>query len=388
MLIGNIFSFEIADSHGYRLPEISLELIVAVCSLSVAAVTVWLGFLKGPDITLYGSPKFDMKKIDWSEIKLIPYAIQFSPAQLIFINEGARSGAIRLETFLRPSKEFDSFFSKHSCLFKRDNEPIWRDHMPYISIPDRESLIIEVEITAEFHDWKDYFDSEPVSKNEIQNILCQADDRNRKRFSDFCSMLKPGMCIGEISIDSMQTMGFLRGLRPKSLLRRAIGNVDQEVIDGFKLCLTKWDDIERYRILKEVQGVDAKIESLLQHPLKDLLTRIENKGPLQEFKSDFWYDLKRSMQGYRLMEKLVDFIFKSYTLESKIKQFGRQADRFNDDLQIYRRLREDLRKKEVKKQEDLLAQSNALKEEIKDLLNEIESLRNVLGRCVPPTTRD
>lgn len=363
--------------------------IIAFIAFIVAVLSLWLSSLKGPDIDLCEDKiEFAMNKIQWKDINYIPYRIGFKPARFIFINNGTRSGVIKLEIHFQPSKEFEPFFSNVTCSFKRNGETIGKDDMPHISIRERETCIIEVEIAAEFHDWKENFDFEPVTKDEIYDILCQADDRNHEHFSNFCSTLKPGMHIGKVTIDSRQTTGniFSTEIRKKSLspnLRDlSIGSIDQQFIDGFRSCLAKWDDLDHNRILKELEEVLKDLSDILINPLNGSLSRRKEKL-LMDLKTDFWNELKNRVQGYKLKEFLIDFISRSSELESKITEFRSNGDRFNEDLRIYQKIKDTLSKQEYEaRTQDLNDRSKNLNEQIEGLLTELKSLTDILTACI------
>ena len=358
--------------------------IIAFIAFIVAVLSLWFSSLKGPDIDLCGSPKFIMEKIRWENLNYIPDRIRFSPAQLIFINNGTRSGVIKLEVNFEPSDEFKPFFSRAGYIFKI-GEKSWSDDMPHVSMRERESCIIEVEVRVDFHDWKEYFDSDPVSKDKIYDILCEADLVNFNRLSDFCSLLRPAMSIGKISINSVQTIRkniLWTRIGRKNLVRDLpIGSMDQEFIEGFKSCLAKWDDIKPNCILMKLEELRKDLSNYILTPLGDNLNKL-GQTPRMALRTDFWNDWKRKWEGYTHWKALIDFILKSLGLESKIADFCLKADGFNQDLRIFEEIKSTDSQQRQAKEWDLNKSAEILKNKIRQLTSEIESLQDILYRCV------
>jgi len=358
--------------------------IIAFIAFTVAVLSLWFSSLKGPDIDLCEIPNFVMDKIRWESLNYIPDRIRFSPAQLIFINNGTRSGVIKLEANFEPSDEFKPFLSRAGYIFKI-GEKSWSDDMPHISMRERESCIIEVEVRVDFHDWKEYFDSDPVSKDKIYDILCEADLVNFNRLSDFCSLLRPAMSIGKISINSVQTIRkniLWTRIGRKNLVRDLpIGSMDQEFIEGFKSCLAKWDDIKPNCILMKLEELRKDLSNYILTPLGDNLNKL-GQTPRMALRTDFWNDWKRKWEGYTHWKALIDFILKSLGLESKIADFCLKADGFNQDLRIFEEIKSTDSQQRQAKEWDLNKSAEILKNKIRQLTSEIESLQDILYRCV------
>lgn len=358
--------------------------IIAFIAFIVAVLSLWFSSLKGPDIDLCGSPKFIMEKIRWENLNYIPDRIRFSPTQLIFINNGTRSGVIKLEVNFEPSDEFKPFFSRAGYIIKV-GERSWSDDMPHMSMRERESCIIEVEVRVDFHDWKEYFDSDPVSEDKIYDILCKADLVNFNRLSDFCSVLRPAMSIGKISINSVQTIRkniLWTRVGRKNLVRDLpIGSIDQESIEGFKSCLAKWNDIKPNCISMKLEELRKDLSNYILAPLGDNLNKL-GQTPRMALRTDFWGDWKRKWEGYTHWKALIDFILKSSGLESKIADFCLRADGFNQDLRIFEEIKSTDSQQRQAKEWDLSKSAEILKNKIGQLTSEIESLQDILYRCV------
>jgi len=361
--------------------------IIAFIAFIVAVLSLWFSSLKGPDIDLCESPKFVMEKIGWENLNYIPDRIRFNPAQLIFINNGTRSGVIKLEIDFEPSEELKPFFDSADCVFKI-GEKSSVGNMPHISIRERESCIIEVEIRVDFHDWKEHFSFDPVGKEEIYNILCKADLQNYHSLSNFCSIIKPGMSTGTVFINSIQTMRkniLGTKMSRKNLVRDLpIGLIDQEFIDGFKSCLEKWDDIKPNCILMKLREISNDLPTRILSPLTENLNKLENMPLLEigDVKTDFWNDWKRRFEGYWNTRALVDFMFGSLGLESKITDFCLKANGFNQELRILKEigLTESLEGKA--KEWNLRKLAEILKEKIRDIISDIEWLQEILRKCI------
>lgn len=358
--------------------------IIAFVAFIVAVLSLWFSSLKGPDIDLCESPKFVMEKIRWENLNYIPDRIRFSPAQLIFINNGTRSGVIKLEANFEPSDEFKPFLSRAGYIFKI-GEKSWSDDMPHISMRERESCIIEVEVRVDFDDWKEYFDSDPVSKEKIYDILCKADLVNFNRLSDFCSLLRPAMSVGKVTINSVQTIRkniLWTRIGRKNLVRDLpIGLIDQKFIEGFKSCLAKWDSIEPNCILMKLEALRKDLSNYVLTPLGDNLNKL-GQTPRMALRTDFWNDWKKKWEGYTHWKALIDFILKSSGLESKIEDLCLKADGFNQDLRIFEETRSTDSQQRQAKDWDLGKNAEIVRNKIRDIMSDIESLQEILYKCV------
>jgi len=133
---------------------------IAIIALIVALLSFYFGSLKGPDIDWLKSEssRLNIKEIHRKDQKYIPNKIEFDPAKFIFTNNGTRSGVIKLETIFEPLDELRPFFEGVDYIFRTDKTGSTSD-MPYVSIPERESCIVDIGITVGLHSWKEYFSS-------------------------------------------------------------------------------------------------------------------------------------------------------------------------------------------------------------------------------------
>jgi len=96
----------------------------------------------------------------------------------------------------------------------------------------------------------------------------------------------------------------------------------------------------------------------------------------------FWNNWKRKWEGYTHWKALIDFILKSLGLESKIADFCLKADGFNQDLRIFEEIKSTDSQQRQAKEWDLNKSAEILKNKIRQLTSEIESLQDILYRCV------
>jgi len=193
------------------------------------------------------------------------------------------------------------------------------------------------------------------------------------------------MPIGRISIDSIQTMRkrfFWTEVNKRNLVRnQLVGTIDQEFIDGFKYWLEKWNDVEANCILNRVDVIRNGLSSDILNPLEGTLRKFE-KTPLVEFPTGFWNDWRKKWEGYNDWKPVVNFIFHSCQLESTITTFCSNADRFNRDLQNYRGIRNEDKQEKDKRKLDLLDRAKKITEEAKSIIDEINSVQDILYKCV------
>src|SRR5438128_2012645 len=88
----------------------ALNLVISGLAALAALLVLWFTALKGPDISLVSSHSRleyqELLKVDLSLTRL-----EFKPIDLVFANDGSRSGAlIEINTAFKPSKTFESYF--------------------------------------------------------------------------------------------------------------------------------------------------------------------------------------------------------------------------------------------------------------------------------------
>ncbi|MFC1505459.1 hypothetical protein ACFLQ6_00145 [Thermoproteota archaeon] len=306
--------------------------MIAFFAFIIATVSLWFGSLKGPDLVLCEIPSFELREIPKDNFKhYIPNDLSFLPIQLIFLNNGSRSGVLKLELSFKPSKILESHIDKFKYSI-RINEVSF-EKPPYIVIKERESSIIEVRASLDLFYWKEHFHSNPVKEEDVKDVLTNADQLNEARFETFCESLVSESKIGKISLNSRQTMKkwiFWTQLKDKNLFENLdAGTIDQKLIDNFKISMNKWDEIKPQYILMDVKEINNEIDKKLIDPLKNnhvKLMHIKERLSLETKILEGW---KRSYDGYRSKKVIVDFISSCFNFEMMFSKYDSNAFRYN-----------------------------------------------------------
>ena len=356
-----------------------LAAISGFAAFIVAIFALWHSTLKSPDIKICEEPKFELKRSKDESNHYIPHRFWFEPVRLVYLNHGPRAGAFMPRIEFSCSKEFKRFFRSFYCPLKVDDKPL--EKMTYVPIRDRECLIVGVvDSYVEFCDWKKDFDSKPVNEDEIAGVLCQADQHNKQQFSNFCSILKPGMRLGRIDIWSRQTtLGWKLQMvmKEKNHFPNLDGGViDEESVDNFQSYLKRWDNINPNCILGEIRDIKKNIEKELESPLHanfSSLINPEELTPLQEGILNSW---KSRCEGHEPKKKIAEFLIRSMKLDSDFSMYEAEVRKFNRALEISRDSIRDSLSVSVK------AMRDPLKNKTGNLLRRIRTLLNILESCL------
>jgi len=360
--------------------------IVALVAFAVSVLSLWFSSLKGPDIDLVKISEKAFEKISKPEFsrRYIPYRIALHPVQLVFINNGTRAGVLRLKATFKSSKELEPFLDEIHYEIKgqtqayssRSEQTIVTEP---IAIRERETNVVTLSITVTFDDWKEHFNHEPVKKEQIYDVLCQADRQNRERLSTFCSNLKAGLYLGAVSIDSTQTTSRLirLGESDKHLVKNLqAGLIDNELRHDFKNALEDWDTIEPNRILQNISYVEQFLRKV-----RESLTYLDLDKPLDQIQhialNELDY-LESKFEAEKNSKAVYDFLLKSAGLDSRLpefvflfKRFREMHDRFREAQPIYQEKMKDSLSKYV----------GDLKKERDSLSIEVEAICEILYRC-------
>lgn len=352
--------------------------IVASLAFAIAAMTLWFGSLKGPDIDICEKPTFALQKIPEEQLDYtIPHELNFAPAQLIFLNNGTRSGVLKLSISFEPADWIKSYFDRVRCEFKV-REKCYSE-MPYTSTEFGESLIVEVRITVLLHDWKRYFKCDPVGKAELPGILCSADESNHERLESFCQTLRSDKAIGSITIISEQssrTSPFtIRMVKKEIIENTAVGIMDEDFINVFQRGLQQWDRIEPYFILSMLQRIEQYLPTI-KSCLNDDLARLEQADELKTLGDNLWLNVRSHYTGLETEERILSFILKSLGLEARIKQYDAATRNYNRLLGDFKK---DYDSKELIGL--IREQAQTLKESGRQLIAEVEKLSEMLRTC-------
>jgi len=356
---------------------------LALLALIISTLSLWFTSLKGPDIVLCEEPDIAQEGIATDTFsRIVPDTI-FCKTHLVFLNNGTVSGVLRLEAHFEPEKELVPFFKRSRFSLSIDGGPP-QDVISPVSIGEKESRIISVNLTVELHDWKEYFSHEPVSRDEIHTVLCQAGKQNR-RLSDFCTIMRTGMHWGKLSIRSYQTKRkylFWTGMRQKDLVHdRYVGVLDEKLVKGFESCLRRWDNINRDAILVELGHIHELVGKLLLDPIDQNVGRLAGVTDLVSLETDLYDTLKSRCEGYGSRMAIVNFILRSIDLDSRLREYASKTREWNRKLNLLRenplnpRLDEALRK-----------DTHPLTKESHKISVEIASIQKMLQECYLPSS--
>jgi len=348
---------------------------MAFAAVIVSGLTLWFTSLKGSNIVLLERPLFIQKTIQRETFDRIIPDIVFE-TNLIFLNNGTASGVLRMDARFEPMNELAPFFKKDRFMFGTEFHRYTASaSMPPISIDEKDSAVIYIELTVEFHDWKRYFVREPVPKEQISEVLCQADSKNKKRFSDFCAILKNGMHIGTVSIKSYQTA---RKKTEERILvgSKHIGVLDEELISNFRSWETRWDTIDPHAILMDVQQVRESLEKELHECLMENFKTLVGLPEIGPLRTDLLDTVRRRFDGYESKKAIAEFVLRSANLDSVLSKYDLRTRDWNRRLNL---LKEDPSKKTL--EQSLIAEKDSLKTETASLVAEVTNLLNTLREC-------
>jgi hypothetical protein len=345
--------------------------IAALAAFGVSAFTLYFTSLKGPNIVLPETPQFIQKAIQRESFdRFIPHTIVFE-TNLIFLNNGTASGVLRMDAHFEPVKELIPFFNRDKFMFGTEYHRYTSSNsMPAISIHEKGSTVVYIELTVEFHDWRRYFVREPVPKDQIRQVLCQADSENKKRFHDFCAILKNDMHIGTVSIKSYQTT------RKKTEESQHIGVLDEELIGNFRSWEERWDTIDPDAILMEVRQVRERFGKELHDRVNKNLKTLMGITELEPLETDLLDTVRRRFNGFESRAAIAEFVLHSANLDSLLKKYDLQTRDWNRILNLWR---EDTSRKTL--EQTLIAERPSLETESAHLVIEIADLLNTLQEC-------
>src|SRR3989442_3072839 len=134
----------------------ALNLVISGVAALISLLLLWFTALRGPDIRLVSS----QRKVEYVEpprADLSLTRIEFNQLDIVFVNNGSRSGAlIEIVTSFKPSKGFEPFFWQEYVTAElrtdRSQEPTLQ--LPVV-IPDRGTIVVTLKIGLLLRPWKD-----------------------------------------------------------------------------------------------------------------------------------------------------------------------------------------------------------------------------------------
>src|SRR2546428_7574035 len=134
----------------------ALNLVISGVAALVALLVLWFTALKGPDIRVVSShTKVEYQEPPRADLSLT--RIEFQPVDIVFANNGSRSGAlIQILTTFKPSKGFEPFFLQVwvNAELRSDKSPDPALQLPVV-IPDRGTLVVTLKTGFLVRSWKD-----------------------------------------------------------------------------------------------------------------------------------------------------------------------------------------------------------------------------------------
>jgi hypothetical protein len=367
------------------MPVDSIEWIAATfafAALTVSLLSLWYTSLKGPDIVLCEAPRFSERKTS-SDIfdSFIPYELH-SEAHLLFLNNGTVSGVLRLEPHFEPTTELKPFFNKANFSFVVA-DTIHEATIPPISMREKESCMVVVRVSLEFVNWKKHFANEPLSKDAIRNVLLSADLKNKQQFHDFCAVLKPGMHIGGLNIESTQTVrSGLSGTKMthKNLVADlSVGIIDEELVRNYRFSATKWDAIDPSAILTELGAIHDDFGRMLLDPAEQNLGKLIGVTEPGTLETDLFRAMKRRLEGHGSRAAITEFVMRSSGLDSRLVKYDANTREWNRTFNLYKENPSNKRLEET-----LLNDKKPLEEESAAIVAEVRQVRHILRECYLP----
>jgi hypothetical protein len=356
---------------------------LAFLALIISVFSLWYTSLKGPDIVLCEEPKFSLDEIPRENFdRFIPHTLS-SEAHLLFLNNGTVSGVLRLHVSFEPTAELKLFFDKANFSFTVDNA-LHERSMPPISIREKEGCMIVIRLSIQFVNWKKGFANEPVPKGEIGNVLRKADWENKRRFHDFCAVLKPGMHIGKVSIGSNQTVR--RRLSGTKMAQRSLvsdqstGVIAEDLISNFRSSATKWDAIDPDAVLTELRAIHDDFDRLLREPLEQNIKKLMGLE-LSSLHTDLFQAMKRRCMGYDNRAAIVDFITHSSGLDSRLSEYDTKTGGWNRKFNLSK---ENPLNKNL--EEALRKEMKPLEQESLMIASGIAQVQKILEDCYLPSS--
>jgi len=361
---------------------IVLSAIFSAIAAAISALTLWFTRLKGPDIVLVNTPN---RKIEVVEMYFerfaegIPFSFDIRPIELVFANNGSRSGVIMaVEPVFKPSQEFEPFLVDFSHLITWELEisPAPRYGTP-VSIREGDNRVITLKCTITMVDWKyDWTDPEIHGLQydaDIRRFVQNALEINRQKLTSFLDFLHSGKPFGSLALYLTCTgrkRWFWMALKRKELASPIeVVNSFEDSIKSYEDCLENWDD-RRSRLeeaLNRIPGIPnlfagklAKISKVLDQPIKtDAIYNI--------------LSLRDSLKDFNKQKEIHKFVMlREKNLMKRLEFVADKVDVFNKKVNVARLSGEATRLVELKtiradlKQlvEEALADLNKLKKKL------------------------
>jgi hypothetical protein len=319
-----------------------LSALFSAVAAAVSALTLWFTRLKGPDIVLVNTLNAKNKVIDmrWERFLEYPTWFGIEPIELVFANNGSRSGVITaIEAVFKPSPEFESVFVDFRLEIGWELETSLAPHLGTpISIREGDNRVITLKCTVDTIDWKYHWTdpeiSGPLDDINIRTFVENALEINRQKLAKFLDFLHSGKPFGSLTLYltcTSRKKWFWMGLKTKELAGplEVVNSFEENVIKGYESCLENWDDRPSglERALNEIPGIPdlfaGKLKGtsgLLKQPIK--IGAIYNISSLR----DSWRNLNKTKEIQKFaMLREKDLMKRLEFVADEMDDFNRKA---------------------------------------------------------------
>lgn len=320
-----------------------LSAIFSAIAAAVSMLTLWFTRLKGSDIVLVNTLDEKIKVIDMRLERFvvdIPSWFEINPIELVFANNGSRSGVITtIEPDFEPSPEFDPFFVdfRLNIEWKLETSPAPRYGIP-ISIREGDNRVIMLRCYIDTVDWKYDWKGPEIrdlhNDANIKKVVENALEINRQKLAGFLGFLHSGKPFGSLTLYITCTgrkRWLWMALKQKKLANpKEVVNSFEDTIKGYEKCLENWDDHrsgleEALHKVPEIPDLFADklgtIQKVLIQPIKS--GAIYNISGLR----DSWANLnkKREIQKFAMLREK-DLMKRLEFVADEIDDFNRKAN--------------------------------------------------------------
>lgn len=361
---------------------IVLSAIFSAIAAALSALTLWFTRLKGPDILLVNTLNEKIKVIEMYFQRFaegIPFSFDIRPIELVFANNGSRSGVIMaVEPVFKPSPEFEPFLVdfRHRITWELEISPAPRYGTP-VSIREGDNKVITLECSVKMVDWKyDWTDPEIHGLHydaDIKRFVENALEINRQKLASFLDFLHSGKSFGSLTLYLTCTgrkRWFWMALKRKVLASPVeVVNSFEDSIKGYEDCLENWDD-RRSRLEETLNGVPG-IPNLFADKLKKISEALDPRIETHAIYNIL--SLRDSLKDFNRQKEIHKFVMlREKNLMKRLEFLADKIDEFNKKANVARLSGEATRLVELKtiradlKQlvEEALADLNKLKKKL------------------------
>jgi len=368
---------------------IVLSAIFSAIAAAISALTLWFTRLKGPDIVLVNTLNEKIEVIEMYFERFtegIPSSFDIKPIELVFANNGSRSGVIMaVESVFKPSQEFEPFFvdSRYQIAWESEISPTPRYRTP-VSIREGDNRVITIKCTLTTVDWKyDWTDPEIHGLHhdaDIKRFVENTLEINRQKLTSYLDFLHSSKPFGSLTLYLTCTgrkRWFWMALKRKELASPIeVVNSFDATIKGYEDCLENWDD--RRSHLEEALNEIPKIPKFFADKLQKISKVLD-----QPIKADAIYNilsLRDSLKDFNKQKEIHKFVMlREKNLMKRLEFVADKIDDFNKKVNVARLSGEATRLVEL---ETIRAN---LKQLVEEALVDLNKLKKKLAKEIFPS---